>query len=209
MNILGIHDGHTSTAALMRNGKIIACVSEERFNRLKSYDGFPKESIKYLIKLCKGKIDLVAFGTTDLVPHESFAGREYLFSVEDYLEQQHDHFYPIFYKNKNAVNAKKTFFKKMMKKYDDKIINNYKSFKKLNITFDPKKDIPNFRKMRIKSLQELINISEDKIFFIDHHKCHANHAYYSSPIREKATVITADGVGDRGVNATISISSNS
>lgn len=29
MYVLGIHDGHTSTACLLKNGKIEACVSEE------------------------------------------------------------------------------------------------------------------------------------------------------------------------------------
>jgi len=209
MNIIGIHDGHTSTAALMCDGEVVGCVSEERFNRLKSYDGFPKESIKYLLKLCNNKVDLVAFGTRDLVPHESFAGREYLFTVEDYFKQQLEHFYPIFYQNKNPINTKKNFFKKMMKKNKNKILNNYASYKNFKISYNSKKDILNFRKLRIKSLQKLIKINEDKIFFIDHHKCHANHAYYSSPLRKNTTVVTADGVGDRGVNATVSISNKS
>ena len=208
MNILGIHDGHTSGAALMIDGEIIACVSEERFNRLKSYDGFPKKSIKYLSNLCNNRIDLVAFGTTDLVPHESFVGREYLFSVEDYFDQQCEHFYPIFYKNKNPITLKKLFFEKMKKKYKDKILNNYYLNKKFKVSYDPKIDIPNFRTLRIKSLQKLIPISKEKIFFIDHHKCHANHAYYSSPLRKNTVIVTADGVGDRGVNATVSITNN-
>lgn len=205
MNILGIHDGHTSTAALMQDGKIIGCVSEERFNRLKCYDGFPKESIKYLLNLCDHKIDLVAIGTTDLLPHESFAGREYLFSVEDYLQQQYEHFYPIFYNKKNPSTTKKKFFKKMMKKYSKKILNNYQFNKNFKIIYDGKKDVINFREIRINTIKKMLKIDRNKIFFIDHHKCHANHAYYSSPFRNKTTIITADGVGDRGVNATVSV----
>ena len=205
MNILGIHDGHNSTAALMVDGRIIGSVSEERFNRLKCYDGFPRESIKYLLGLCDNKIDLVAIATTDLVPYESFVGREYLFSVEDFLQQQYEHFYPILYKNKKSKNVKKIFFQKMMKKYKNKILNNYHYDKKFRISYDAKKDIINFRKIRVKTLQKILPLDESKIFFIDHHKCHTNHAYYSSPFRKNTTIVTADGVGDRGVNATVSI----
>lgn len=49
--ILGIHSGHTATAALMHSGKILACVSEERLNREKEWGGFPAESIKEVIDI--------------------------------------------------------------------------------------------------------------------------------------------------------------
>ncbi len=208
MNIIGIHDGHTSTAALMQNGKIVACVSEERFNRLKCYDGFPLQSVKYLMGLCNGKVDYVAVGTTGLVPHESFSGREYLFSVDDFVKQQEEHFYKVFFKNKSPIQSKKDFFENINKKYKHKILNNYVFNKNYKITYDPKIDSLTFKKVRINTIKKYIKVPEEKIFFIDHHVCHANHAYFSSPIRGKATVITADGVGDRGVNATISISKN-
>jgi len=41
MITLGIHDGHTATAALVRDGRIVACISEERLNRKKEWSGFP------------------------------------------------------------------------------------------------------------------------------------------------------------------------
>ena len=39
--ILSIHDGHTATAAVIRDGKILACISEERLNRIKEWGGVP------------------------------------------------------------------------------------------------------------------------------------------------------------------------
>lgn len=45
-NILGIHTGHNSTATLLQDGKIIQCISEERFNRKKNYNGFPTEAVR-------------------------------------------------------------------------------------------------------------------------------------------------------------------
>ena len=50
MIILGIHDGHNCGASLLRNGEIIASVSEERLNR-KNEVGYPKNSIDEVLKL--------------------------------------------------------------------------------------------------------------------------------------------------------------
>ncbi len=48
--ILGIHDGHTSTACLINKGKILANVSEERFTKKKGQGGFPHKSLAYIFK---------------------------------------------------------------------------------------------------------------------------------------------------------------
>jgi carbamoyltransferase len=41
---------HDSSAALIKDGKIISAVQEERFTRIKHDSSFPKESIKYILK---------------------------------------------------------------------------------------------------------------------------------------------------------------
>ena len=67
MIILGIHDGHTSTACLLIDGKVIHNVSEERFTKIKGQGGFPIKSIEYILKSSKiksseiDKIVLVGF----------------------------------------------------------------------------------------------------------------------------------------------------
>ena len=51
MYILGISAFyHDSSAALIKDGKIISAVQEERFTRVKHDSSFPKESIKYILK---------------------------------------------------------------------------------------------------------------------------------------------------------------
>src|ERR1051325_5480322 len=51
MIILGINAYHgDAAAAIIRDGKLIAAVEEERFNRFKHCAGFPIESIKYCLK---------------------------------------------------------------------------------------------------------------------------------------------------------------
>jgi len=50
MNILGIHDGHTAAAALLRDGRIVAAVQEERFTRIKNWAGFPAQAVRWVLQ---------------------------------------------------------------------------------------------------------------------------------------------------------------
>jgi carbamoyltransferase len=50
MNILGIHDGHTATACLLKDGVLVAMASEERFNRKKSWGGVPKLATRWVLE---------------------------------------------------------------------------------------------------------------------------------------------------------------
>ena len=62
MKILSIHDGHNASAALLIDGNIASCISEEGINREKFYWGFPEKSIEYVLKensLEKKDIDVV------------------------------------------------------------------------------------------------------------------------------------------------------
>ena len=48
--VLGIHVGHDSGAALVKNGKILAAISEERIRNIKHYSGTPTKSILEVLK---------------------------------------------------------------------------------------------------------------------------------------------------------------
>src|SRR5437867_3638601 len=51
MNILGINAYHgNASAAIVCNGRLIAAVEEERFNRVKYAAGFPAQAIRYCLK---------------------------------------------------------------------------------------------------------------------------------------------------------------
>ena len=56
MYILGLHNDEDSGVCLLKNGKIIDVVNEERISRKKLQSGFPKLSINYILK--KNKITL-------------------------------------------------------------------------------------------------------------------------------------------------------
>ncbi len=51
MIILGITDGQTSGAAIVKDGNILAAVNEERLAKLKQARGFPWESIKAVMEI--------------------------------------------------------------------------------------------------------------------------------------------------------------
>ncbi|ARK82156.1 carbamoyltransferase C-terminal domain-containing protein [Burkholderia pseudomallei] len=66
MNILGIHDGHTASAALIRDGKLFGVVQEERYTRTKNQGGFPEHAIAELLDLAGlswSDVDATAFST--------------------------------------------------------------------------------------------------------------------------------------------------
>ena len=62
MNILGLNVFHADTSAcLVKDGKIIAAVEEERFTRIKHFTGFPKNSIDYCLEEGNLKIKNIDF----------------------------------------------------------------------------------------------------------------------------------------------------
>lgn len=71
MNVLGINAYHgNASAAIVRDGQLIAAVEEERFNRVKYAAGFPAAAIRYCLKeagLTIADVDHVA------VPRDPFA----------------------------------------------------------------------------------------------------------------------------------------
>lgn len=49
MIVLGIHTGHDSSAAIIQDGRIIADIQEERFNRIKHSNNIPLKSIEFCL----------------------------------------------------------------------------------------------------------------------------------------------------------------
>jgi carbamoyltransferase len=58
--IVGINAYHgDASAAIIRNGELVAAVEEERFNRVKHCAGFPTESVRYCLKAAGAAIEEV------------------------------------------------------------------------------------------------------------------------------------------------------
>lgn len=62
VTVLGIHDGHNAGAALIRDGKVLAAISEERLVNIKNFSGPPLLSIAKVYEISN-----VPFHETDLI----------------------------------------------------------------------------------------------------------------------------------------------
>jgi len=61
--VLGIHDGHDSSAALVKDGQVLAAITEERIRNIKHYSGVPTNSIKEVFNISgidPTQVDLIA-----------------------------------------------------------------------------------------------------------------------------------------------------
>ena len=103
--ILGINLNHAdSSACIIINGKLIAAVEEERFNRIKHWAGFPEKSISFCLQEAGvdfSMIDDVAINTNPLsnVSHKIFYFLKNYITGKKKLE--------IFKRYKNKFNLKK------------------------------------------------------------------------------------------------------
>jgi hypothetical protein len=73
MLVLGINETHCATAALVRDGAIIGCASEERFSRLKNDAGWPGLAVAAVLRergVEAHEIDLVALGGRRAFAHD-------------------------------------------------------------------------------------------------------------------------------------------
>ena len=88
MIVLGLNETHCATAAVLQDGRVVGCASEERFTRLKNDAGYPRLAIDALLaelELSPADIDLVALSGAraasrdwlNRVLHDEAYGREY------------------------------------------------------------------------------------------------------------------------------------
>jgi carbamoyltransferase len=70
MLICGIHEGHNAAAAIVRDGEVVAAIQEERLKRVKSWQGFPAESLDGMLRYVGagwGDVDAFVFGGEQIV----------------------------------------------------------------------------------------------------------------------------------------------
>lgn len=81
--VLGIHDGHNSSATLMQDGKVLYSIQEERLSRKKNECGYPKLAINEILRLSNIKsseIDEIA------VASEYMHTKNHLENVNDWYK---------------------------------------------------------------------------------------------------------------------------
>lgn len=194
--ILGINDSHDSSACIIRNGEILCALAEERIQRVKSASGFPMGAVKACLEYCGlelSDIDYVAVAGTWGVP-VNLIGLRSTCTVKNYITIQEKIRKPFFYGGKRVSLSE--------------IFPNYVPSNNVHYPLDvfplketwelTKDEIAALKRARIEYIAKFLQISEDRIFTIDHHTCHAYYAYYASSFRgDKVAALTMDGGGDR------------
>lgn len=170
MIILGINESHNATACILRNGKIEACVQEERFTKKKNQGGFPHKAFKFCLQFAK-----ISSKEIDLV----------VFSYRDVLDPV---FYSIKEKNSAIVDkiglVKKVFYQLPFTYSFDRFFRVISS--------------PIIRYFHRQKRAKMLGISPNKILYMDHHTAHAWAASFTVGDNAKRQLIVSnDASGDR------------
>jgi carbamoyltransferase len=185
MIVLGISETHCATAALLRDGRIVGCASEERFSRLKNDAGYPRRAIDALLAQCgiaPAEIDLVALAGARA------ASREWLNRVlhdPEYIREYYGVAWP----------STRRRLEKRLRKWGARFGFTDPSRGKFAID----------QAERLALVTDHLGGDTGRIVCLDHHACHAAAAWYGAPPGEgPALVLTNDNSGD-GLCATASI----
>ncbi len=207
MIILGISDSIESHACLIKDGKILACISEERLTRIKSDSGYPKKSIEKVLKIAgikKSQIDLVALAGFENGLFQALYKPNAYFSVNDWIKQSHIYWEPKLLKNKklNELDDFKIWEHKIKNLKKDPYYNFIKKSKNSN----NKNFSKIFNQVRRETISKQLNINKNKIFTFRHEDCHKFYGLFSQvQKKDKNLIITIEGGGDDS-SATISTS---
>jgi carbamoyltransferase len=117
--VLGINDGHDAGAALIKNGRVVAAVQEERLNNIKHFSGVPEKSIFEVFNIAKAhpyEVSLIALvsydppGTENL---ESFRTKTLVKLSPLLHSDSYVRFYANYKKNHRSFKLLKKVFEKL------------------------------------------------------------------------------------------------
>ncbi|PYM20466.1 MAG: hypothetical protein DMD78_20745 [Candidatus Rokuibacteriota bacterium] len=184
MIVLGISETHCATAAILRDGAIVGCASEERFTRLKNDAGYPRLAVEALLRdagLEASQIDLVA-----LAGRRAYA-REWMNRV------LHDGEYARQYYGVRLDEPRAGLGRRARK-----------LGARLGLTDPAQGKFTLSESERLGLVTDHLRIGTERIVTLDHHACHAAAAYFGAPFDgAPALVLTNDNSGD-GLCATAS-----
>ncbi|MEO5347027.1 MAG: hypothetical protein H7834_11705 [Magnetococcus sp. YQC-9] len=194
MIILGIHDGHGASAALLVDGKLVAAMSEDRPTRQTTRSGFPFRSVEEVLRLAgltMREVDHIALASRKLPPKYFFVPRE-SFSIADFWREQTHFWKPRIEKSGKPLYTE-VFAHRLdpsRRIYDETLIAH-------------EEDCEGMLKARLKHLLAYSGLPAERVSVHDHHSCHAWYAYLARAERpENCLVFTTDGGGD-GFNGTV------
>lgn len=177
MKVLGIHDGQTSGASVVVDGRLVAAVNEERLVRLKQARGFPRRSVEEALRVAgidPGSIDGVALG------HRDMSFRDEVRAWRGWFEERRDDL---------SVHA--AFFRAAARYAD--VADRVPILKRLYYSL--RWPVHAWRRHRIRRIVSGEFSIDAPVRFYHHHFSHAMAAYRASGF-EDALVVTMDGGGD-------------
>src|SRR5207247_4524415 len=184
MIVLGISETHCATAAVLRDGAVVGCASEERFSRLKNDAGYPRLAVGALLGelgLSPSAIDRVVLAGTRIPSYEWMnrvmrddAYRRRYYGVR--LEVP-----------RHGLTGRA---------------------RKLGAKLGLLDSAPGKAALgdgaRRGHVTSHLGLADERVSFADHHTCHAAAAYFGSPFTgSPALVLTNDNSGD-GLCGTVS-----
>ena len=198
MIILGIADSHESHACIVRDGKLVAAVAEERLSRVKADLGYPARAVDEAMRL--------AGVTAEEIDHVALAGfqanmflrlykRDALFSMKDWVRQNRDYWKP-----KLLEGAELDDFDdwEMFRNLPDNLEADpyYPAIARMRAA--PRSEWPAIAQdVRMQAAADQLGLPREKIAFYRHEDCHAAYGFHSSPYaREDNAVFTIEGMGD-------------
>ena len=174
--VLGISETHCATAAILRDGEIVGCASEERFSRLKNDAGYPRQAVDALLRelrLAPTDIDLVA-----LAGLRAYS-REWMNRVLHDLDYARE-YYGV------GLDERRGLAKRARK-----------LGARLGLIEPARGKFDLSESERLGLVTSHLGIARDRIVTLRHHLCHAAAAYYGAPFTgQRALVLTNDNSGD-------------
>ena len=182
MQILGMADHVNCGSALVKDGKVIAAINDERLIREKMVFGVPRESIQCILEMAKispNDIDAIAISTKN----QHFIG--------EYLDFKNGWF-----------GLERSRYKQVLFDIASQVSKHRSEIPFINSFYYALRQ-PAFIKRRI-MLKKIMKTEfgfSCPIRFLDHHFCHLTSAYYTSGFKN-STVFSIDGGGD-GLSARV------
>src|SRR5262249_45830219 len=177
MIVLGVTETHCATAAILRDGAIVGCASEERFTPLKNDAGYPRLAVDALLR------------ELGLSPRETALGalagpRAY---ARDWMNRVlHDLDYAREYYGVRLDEPARGLGRRARK-----------LGARLGLTERSRGKFELSERDRLALVTEHLGLERGRVATFDHHLCHAAAAYYGSPFAgERALVLTNDNARD-------------
>lgn len=180
VTVLGVSESQVSTACLLQDGKVVACVSEERLNRIKSWSGFPALAVEEVLRIAG-----LEPGDVDRLVLHGYSPWVYGYELSDAI--------PLGDRSRRLLSMRETVSKALY--HQPKA---WHAYELVRDRFYRARVHERWNQQRLQFASSQTGIPLSRIGCTDHHLCHAYaglHGVLGRPGTEYL-VLTNDGHGD-------------